>query len=130
MMSLPHKAGGITVTRRTLGTRRRTYDLSRIESVTIGAPLLLAGAVSAIGGIGIVLGVGEYLFAHEKVTVLATSVIGLVVTSLFGTLKVQSLALRGGDQGIIYGPIWHLFTAKVAVDQIIAARPEHQGDRP
>lgn len=120
-----YKGGGFEVTTSILKTWKRTYKLKNIEMVTIHQPLLVLAGFIGVGLIGFTISLSPYLYMGEKFTLVGCSILAIIIASNFGSLKVQSLALRD-DQGHIIGLIRHLKKVKEAVDTAIDQRGSTQ----
>lgn len=125
MKNYLYKGGGFEVTASILKTWKRTYKLKNIEMVTIHQPLLVLAGFVGVGLIGFTISLSPYLYMGEKFTLVGGSILAIIVASNFGSLKVQSLALRD-DQGQIVGLIRHLKQVKEAVDTAIDQRGSTQ----
>ena len=121
MKNYLYKGGGFEVTASILKTWKRTYKLKNIEMVTIHQPLLVLAGFVGVGLIGFTISLSRYLYWGEKFTLVGGSILAIIAASNFGSLKVQSLALRD-DQGQIIGLIRHLKQVKEAVDTLIDQR--------
>ena len=93
--------------------------------VTIHQPLLVLAGFVGVGLIGFTVSLSPYLYLSEKITLVGGSILAIIAASNFGSLKVQSLALRE-DQGQIIGLIRHLKQVKEAVDTVIDQRGSTQ----
>lgn len=115
------EGGGFRVTRETLKTSRRTYELKNVEIVTVKQPLLLLFGGVGLGLIIFTVSFFKYLYAPEVIGLVGFSAISIAVSAMFGTLKVHSLAMRS-DEGTLYGRIGTLRAVKEAVSEALDAR--------
>ncbi|PCJ08936.1 MAG: hypothetical protein COB16_05045 [Rhodobacteraceae bacterium] len=116
-----YKGGGFEVTANVLKTWKRTYKLKNVEMVTLHQPFLIITGFVGAGLIGFSISLSRYLYMGEKITLIGGSILAIIVASNFGSIKVQSLALRE-DQGQIIGLFRHLKLVKMAVDTVIDQR--------
>ncbi len=121
MKNFLYKGGGFEVTANILKTWKRTYELQNIEMVTIHQPFLIITSFVGVGLIGFSISLSRYLYFGEKFFLIGGSILAIFAASHFGSLKVQSLALRD-EQGQIIGLIRHLKHVKNAVDTVIDQR--------
>lgn len=112
---------GFLVTEKILRTKKRTYDLKNVEYVSIHQPLLVILGVVGVGLILFTASFYRYLYGWEIVTLLAVSIISIGSATIFGILKVHSIALRD-EQTPLFGNIWTLGKVKDAVEQVISDR--------
>jgi uncharacterized membrane protein YGL010W len=117
-----YRGGGFEVTASLLRTPRKTYVLDQVEYVSVARPLLAFAGLPALGLIGFALSFRRYLFAGESVTIIGVSVAVIVIAWLFGTLRVHSLALRGDEVGLVFGPVFRLRKVRAAVETAMALR--------
>ncbi len=127
-MSAPffYRGGGFEVTGLLLRTPRKTYALDQIEYVSVARPLLAFAALPALGLIGFTLSFWRYLFAGEITATICLSLAAIVLAFLFGTLRVHSLALRGDEVGLVFGPIFRLRKVRAAVETAMALKRERR----
>lgn len=121
-----YRGGGFEVTGSLLRTPRKTYALDQIEYVSVARPLLGFAALPALGLIGFTLSFWRYLFAGEISATIGISLAAIVLAFLFGTLRVHSLALRGDEVGLVFGPIFRLRKVRGAVETAMALNRERR----
>lgn len=121
MKQVLFSGGGFEVTSSTLKTPRRAYDLRNVEMVSVRQPLLLISGSIGLGLTGFVIAFFRYLYGWEIFTLGTTALLAITASTLFGTLKVHSLAMRG-DEGTLYGRIGTLREVKAAVERALDER--------
>lgn len=121
-----YRGGGFEVTGSLLRTPRKTYVLDQVEYVSVGRPLLTFAGLPALGLIGFTLSFWPYLFAGEIAGLICISLVVIVIAFLFGTLRVHSLALRGDEVGLVFGPIFRLRKVRAAVETAMCLKRERR----
>jgi hypothetical protein len=119
-----YRGGGFEVSANLLRTQRKTYALDQVEYVSVARPLLLFAGLPALGLIGFTLSFWRYLYASEIAGLMSISLAVIVIACLFGTLRVHSLALRGDEVGLVFGPVHRLRRVRTAVEAAMALRRE------
>lgn len=127
--NLFYRGGGFEVGERLLKTPRKTYRIDQIEYVAVQRPLLFFLLPPAVGLIGFAIVFARYLYTGEIVTLVAVSAVAGVVASLFGTLRVHSLALRDEEVAMSIGLVSTLREVRRAVENAMASR-ERKVDAP
>lgn len=112
---------GFSVTKDILRTPRRTYDLKNIEYVSLHQPLLVVLGITAMGLILFTVSFYRYLYGAEIFTMIAVSVVAVILAASVGSLKVHSLTLRE-EQTPLFGDIRTLRKVKDAVEQAMMIR--------
>jgi len=79
------------VTERLVKTPKKTFSLDKIEAVSLKRTFFLLAAAPAVGGILLTLLWWRYLYLGEIVFLLVASILALVISFQFGTLKVDAL---------------------------------------
>lgn len=116
-----YSGGGFEVTSNILKTSRRTYELKNIEHISLHQPLLIIAGVIACGLMLFTISFFRYLYEGEIISLVAVSVVGILLGINMGALKIHSLALRE-DQRPLHGSIRHLKAVKNAVETAIDSR--------
>jgi len=125
MTDLIYSGGGFKVTSRILKTPRRTYELKNVEMVSTHQPLLLVCSVLGIGMVGFTAAFSQYLYGYEKVTLIMGAAASIAVASLYGTMRIHSLALRD-DKNHLWGLYFSLKQVKDAVDVAMEMRASEE----
>ncbi|OXT02736.1 hypothetical protein B7H23_07640 [Notoacmeibacter marinus] len=123
-MTVFYKGGGWEVTHRLVRTPKKSFDVGKIESVSLKRNLFLMCALPSLGLLGLGLSFWRYLYAGEQVALIALPIVVLAVTWQVGTLKVDSLALRDDEGGTIYGRFSRLLQVRRAIEQAMDERRE------
>ena len=116
-----YEGGGFKVTPRILKTPRRTYELKNVELVSTHQPLLLVCCAIGLGLIGFTAAFSQYLYVYEKITLVMCALSAIIAATLYGTMKVHSLALRD-DQSHLWGFYFSLKRVREAVDVAMETR--------
>lgn len=123
-MTVFYKGGGWEVTHRLVRTPKKSFDVGKIESVSLKRNLFLMCALPAVGMAGWALAFWRYLYIAEHVMLIGIPLIVLAATWQVGTLKVDSLALRDDEGGTIYGRFSRLLQVRRAIEQAMDERRE------
>ena len=118
MSEIYFSGDGFQVTKGTLKTPRRAYDLSNVEMVSVRQPLLLICGAIGIGLLGFSAAFYRYLYVWEILSLGTAAICAVIASAMIGTLKVHSLAMRG-DEGMLYGRIGTLRKVKSAVERAL-----------
>lgn len=116
------RGGGFEVNDRLLRTPRKTYRIDQIEYVAVQRPLLFFLLPPALGLIGFAATFARYLYPGEIMTLVVVCGVSAVVASLFGTLRVHSLALRDEEVAMSFGLVSTLRQVRRAVETAMASQ--------
>ncbi|MEM1361860.1 MAG: hypothetical protein AAGF94_09120 [Pseudomonadota bacterium] len=123
MSDVLYERGRTSVTETLLRTRRRAYDLRRVDSVTLRQPLLAFVLVIALGMFGITWAFWTYLYDVEKAALIAAPVLAIALSSRIAVLRIHSRTHSAEDDGgQMFGEIRHLSRVKTAVETAIDQR--------
>ena len=117
-----YREGGWLVTDTILRTPKKSFDVSRIESVAVRRNVFHLAAAPGVGMFLLALAFWPYLYGGERLFLTLGPVVCLVLAWNVGTIRVDSLALRDDEGGVIYGRHSRLMAVREAVEQAIEAR--------
>lgn len=120
-MTLYFEGKGWRVTDSLVRSPKRTFTIDRIEAVSLRRILFLVCTIPAAGAFLIVALFGQYLFAHEIITLICIPGIALVISYQFGVLTVETLALRDQEGGVVYGWFSQLEKARSGIEEALEA---------
>lgn len=117
------------VTERLVRTPKKSFSLDKLEAISLKRTFFLFAAAPAIGGILLTLLWWRYLYIGEIIFLLIASILALVVSFRFGTLKVDALSLKDDEGGTVYGHFAHLATIRDAIELAMQEREFRDGGR-
>lgn len=121
-----YRGGGFEVNRKLLRTPRKSYAIGQIEYVSVHRPLLAFVIVPAVGLAGFTFAFWRYLYTAEIATLIAGSVVVVILAMCFGALRVHSLALRDDEVAMNFGRIGRLREVRAAVEPAMAERVDRR----
>lgn len=128
-MKTYHNDQNWRVTERLVKTPKKTFSLEKVEAVSLKRTFFLLAAAPSLGGIALTFLWWRYLYLGEIVFLLIASIVALVVSFQFGTLKVDTLALKDDEGGTVYGRFAHLATIRDAIELAMQERDLRDGGR-
>tara|TARA_R110002167_G_scaffold203184_2_gene407173 strand:- start:1505 stop:1918 length:414 start_codon:yes stop_codon:yes gene_type:complete len=118
------KLGRFTVTSRTLGTGKRTYQLARLEKTALKRPGLIFALAITAASAGLFWSFQDLIYEHEVPFFFVPQIVATLITSRIAILVVQSKAL--GSEVAAIGLYGRLARVRAAIDEALEDLAERE----